>query len=274
MSANTDSQPLIEVLIPAHNAGKTIKRAIDSVANQTFLKGKGNKKNLINIHVILSGCTDNTAELVSYEVSRGLCAPMMIETPWSGPMNTIPKVIPCVAPKGVVAARNQGIARIVGRANPEIPYYIAMLDADDYWHPTKLEKQLAFLEANPDIDILGTQLRLVSPDGALLGKSSYPTSHDSMVATIAVGVNPIGNPSAMIRPRVLEKTGSYEDLFPVAEDFWFWCKAAKCGYKMANLDEELVDYTSTHNPNYNALSPKLAAHCFNLINNNFGNNKK
>ena len=60
--------------------------------------------------------------------------------------------------EGVGGARNQAIA--YGNSP-----WVAFLDADDYWYPEKLEKQMKFLEENPKVGILGTQLRLLSPDG-------------------------------------------------------------------------------------------------------------
>jgi glycosyltransferase involved in cell wall biosynthesis len=106
-------EPLISVVIPAHNAEKYIDEALASVCSQTFSD--------YEIIVIDDGSTDRTAEIASSYNGVLLLAQDNL---------------------GAAAARNAGIRAARGR-------YVAFLDADDVWLPTKLEKQAAHLLENP-----------------------------------------------------------------------------------------------------------------------------
>jgi glycosyltransferase involved in cell wall biosynthesis len=104
------STPSISVVIPTYNRARTVGKAIDSILSQTF----GD----VEIIVVDDGSTDDsTAVLASY----------------CGRIRTIRQ-----ENQGVSAARNAGIRAANGK-------WIAFLDSDDQWHPTKLEKQLAAL---------------------------------------------------------------------------------------------------------------------------------
>jgi glycosyltransferase involved in cell wall biosynthesis len=107
------SVPLISVVIPAHNAELYLDEAIASVRSQTFSD--------YEILVIDDGSTDRTAEIASSYDGVLVLA-----------QNN----------RGAAAARNAGIRAARGK-------YIAFLDADDVWLPSKLEKQAARLLENP-----------------------------------------------------------------------------------------------------------------------------
>src|SRR5689334_21674594 len=117
-----DSEPLVSVVIPAYNAGSTIKATIISVLNQTLSD--------IEVLVIDDGSTDNTADIVAA---------------FSDTDKRI-SIIRSVN-QGVARARNLGIEKSRGQ-------YIAFVDADDIWHQTKLEKQCAFLQQFPTLGIV------------------------------------------------------------------------------------------------------------------------
>jgi glycosyltransferase involved in cell wall biosynthesis len=107
------SKPLISVVIPAFNAGKYLAEALDSVRAQTFSD--------YEILVIDDGSTDRTAEIASS---------------YDGVLLLTQEN------RGEAAARNTGIRAARGK-------YVAFLDADDVWLPSKLEKQAANLVENP-----------------------------------------------------------------------------------------------------------------------------
>jgi glycosyltransferase involved in cell wall biosynthesis len=135
---------------------------------------------------------------------------------------------------------------------------IARLDADDTWHPTKLEKQVEFLEKNPDIHILGTQILRVSPDNfsVLPEQVRYPTEDTDIRRMLFSGNNAIAHPSVVFRPEVILRTGGYDNTYPIAEDYHLWLKAAQW-FNFANLEDTFVLYTVSHNPKYNPKTPQL-----------------
>jgi glycosyltransferase involved in cell wall biosynthesis len=107
------SEPLISVVIPAHNAEKYLAEALESVRSQAFSD--------YEIIVIDDGSTDRTAEIASR---------------YDG------VVLLSQSNRGEAGARNTGIRAARGK-------YVAFLDADDVWLPSKLEKQAAHLVAHP-----------------------------------------------------------------------------------------------------------------------------
>lgn len=108
--------PRVSVIIPTHNRGEMLRRAIDSVLNQTYRD--------LELIVIADGCTDNTDEIVAaYNDSRM-------------------KFFVHEKSRGASAARNTGIRASTGQ-------YIAFLDDDDEWLPDKLKAQVAAIEKSP-----------------------------------------------------------------------------------------------------------------------------
>ena len=175
--------------------------------------------------VVDNNCTDN-----SYEIAKDFIDTANV------------RIVKCET-QGIVPALNTGIY------NSDAPY-IARQDDDDYWYPTKLQKQMDFFEKNPDVAILGTQIRLLDEDGAVqeLGTFNrpvkYPANDDANRYFLVLGQNPICHPSVIMKREVPLRCGGYSEHFHLAEDFHLWLKAFPF-FKFANLEETLVDYTQT-----------------------------
>src|SRR4051812_35041738 len=113
--------PTVSVIIPTYNCAALVTVAVDSVLAQTVQASE--------VIVVDDGSTDDTRErLSSYRIR------------YLHQQN-----------QGVAAARNNGLREASGDL-------IAFLDADDVWYPRKLELQIAAIEANPDIVLLGTSV--------------------------------------------------------------------------------------------------------------------
>ncbi len=214
--------PKVSIVIPVHNGEKTLRRSLQSIADQTY-------KDFETI-VVDNNCTDASMDIArEFEDSINL------------------RIIKC-GPKGIVPTLNTGIFA----AQSE---WIARQDDDDYWYPDKLEKQMAFLEKNPEVGILGTQLRLLDPDGNEESVGTYglypkyPTQSNAIKGGLMTGQNCICHPSVVIRKDVILRVGGYSDQFPLAEDMELWMKAIPFT-AFANLDEVLVDYTQTVREDY------------------------
>lgn len=114
---------------------------------------------------------------------------------------------------GISAARN----RLIGVANGE---YLAVIDHDDISLPHRFEKQAAYLDANPNIGIVGAQVKLI-PAREI---EKRPTDNESVKISL-MRQCVIVHPSCMIRKSVLEKTGvRYEERFSPAEDYALFCR--------------------------------------------------
>lgn len=118
--------------------------------------------------------------------------------------------------------------------------YIFRMDADDISHRCRLEKQLAFVEANPQVDIVGTDIAefYETPDEGNLRIRSCPAAHADIV-TMGKKRNPMNHVTVCIKKSALLMCGGYESL-PLLEDYYLWVKMISAGCTFANIHEELV----------------------------------
>ena len=124
--------PKVSVVMPAYNAEAYIGAAMESILSQSF----GDFEFLI-----LNDCsTDGTEAIIqSYDD---------------------PRIVYIKNEKnmGVAATLNKGLAAAQGE-------YIARMDADDFSLPQRFEKQVAYLDAHPEVVVLGTQVQFFSDRG-------------------------------------------------------------------------------------------------------------
>ena len=136
------SDNLVSVIMPVYNAEPWLSRAVESVLQQ-------NHRNL-ELVAIDDGSTDDSLSILE-AFSRGDRRVRVRRQPVNG---------------GVAAARNAGMAFAKGD-------YIAFLDADDWWHPAKLERQLTSLRASGAL-ICYTEYWRVAEDGRVLSRVRPP----------------------------------------------------------------------------------------------------
>lgn len=178
------SEPLVSVVIPAHNAERFIDEAIASVLGQSHRR--------IEVIVIDDGSTDGTAARVRAH---------------RGPVSYVHQ-----AHGGVGSARNRGIALATGD-------YVAFLDADDVWEPEKLAVQIDIASRHPESGLIacdGVRFSATEtvPGGLLSGWVLEQLAGATTGAVTgrlyreAIRSNPIASPSQMLVPRrVAAETG-------------------------------------------------------------------
>lgn len=199
--------PCVSVVIPAYNSSLTLSRAIQSVLAQTFRD--------FEIVVVDDGSVDDTVESL---------APF-----W----NCIQYVYQ--ENRGRSAARNCGISVARGR-------FVAFLDADDHWHPTKLEKCIPYLSANSRIGLVHSAYYAVSGGTAQIVTrgSSYC---DSNVFSELLFRQSIGTPSCVVvTAEQLAHTGGFREDLDGTEDWDLWLRIAARSHA-TYLDNPLAFYT-------------------------------
>lgn len=113
---------------------------------------------------------------------------------------------------------------------------IARMDADDYSFKTRIEKQLEFLEKNPDIDLIGTQaLEFMDDVNKPLQYNSFPIEHEEIIK-YAHSRNPYSHPSVIFKKSKVLLAGNYQKAY-LCEDYDLWIRMIQIGCKCANLDE-------------------------------------
>lgn len=116
--------------------------------------------------------------------------------------------------------------------------YVAIMDADDIALPHRFARQVAFLDAHPDVDVCGSFIELF---GTQSGVSTYPVEHDSIIACFLFS-NPMVHSTVMAR-RELFEVAWYDPAFRLAEDFDLFSRMALVhGGRFHNLPEILVRY--------------------------------
>lgn len=207
MNSQQGSYPLVSVVIPAFNAGKFIEQAVDSVLAQTYSN--------YEIIIVDDGSSDDTVErLRSYG----------------------DKVTVISQPnRGVSSARNAGIMRARGE-------WIAFLDADDYWEPEKLEKQVNFIKQNPDMILVHTGKRLFDEKGTVeYDEASYHQLRQSADFRSLLVRNCINTSSVMVRKDIVVEAGMFDSTIRHFEDQDLWLRLAKKG-RFGYIPEDLFHY--------------------------------
>ena len=206
--------PRVSYVIPVYNAADYLEKAVDSARMQTFAD--------VEVVCVDDGSTDGGGELLDF-IAAG-----------DGRVRVIHQ-----QNAGSAAALNRGVAEARGGI-------IARMDADDVTVPERIEKQVAFLDANPDVVCVGGRVRYVDPSGAAWGESDQPTGHEAIVALLLSGKgDAIQHPLATFRRAAFEAVGGYDPACESAEDIDLWLRLADVG-RLANLPEVLLDYRLHH----------------------------
>jgi glycosyltransferase involved in cell wall biosynthesis len=207
--------PLVSVVVPAFNAAPTIGSTLDSITRQTYSQ--------LDVVIVDDGSTDETNSMV-----RRFCLSdlrmRLIEQPNSG----------------VAAARNAGIHASKGD-------FVAFIDADDLWHPTKIERQLrALLEQGPDVALVYSPFRVIDGNGNVI--ASARRKHVSgWVLDRHLKTNIVGNGSSiLVRKSVLHEFGGFDPWLRQqgaegCEDLLLQLRIAS-RYKFCEVPEYLVAY--------------------------------
>lgn len=132
---------------------------------------------------------------------------------------------------------------------------VARMDADDIAYPERLEKQAAFMEENPDVDICGAMYNLIDNNDQIIEVCTVPLSNESIKHAM-YWKNPFCHPTVMFRTNVVKSLGGYMGGLH-AEDYDLWCRMMlNSSVKFANLPEKLLGYRAA--PKGQARRSKLA----------------
>lgn len=180
----------MSVIIPTHNAGGFICQAVDSVLSQTYTD--------YEIIVVDDGSTDDTVQrLQGYR--EGLCVIRQDNQERS-------------------AARNTGIRHARG-------HYVAFLDADDYWAPAKLSKEIALLESNPSLDVVCSWMRAFHGNQMLprIAGSSFE-GKEGLSVFQGLLFNRSLHVTLVARKERLEAIGAFDEKIVMIEDWDLWLR--------------------------------------------------
>ena len=204
---------MVSILIPAYNAGRFIRRALESVRAQTHGEWE--------VVVVEDGTHDGTEEVVR-QFAAGVSQSVRYENNGSN--------------RGVSATRNRGMALAKGAV-------FAFLDADDRWTPEHLASGLETLERGADLCF----------SGFYIFEEATQAVADSFVADEALTGNPVSrlfesnfiqtSSLVMMRREAAEKAGEFDVELKVGEDCDFWLRALSLGARLACTGRATCYYT-------------------------------
>jgi glycosyltransferase involved in cell wall biosynthesis len=221
--------PTVSIVMAAKNYARFLPEAVESVRAQTFTDWE--------LLVIDDGSSDHTPDAV-----RPFLADARVRYFRSDTL-------------GQPRAKNLGIGLSRGR-------FVAFLDADDAWEPTKLEKQLAVFAAKPDVGVVFSRRSLMDEAGNTIPAKPLTGPRNGTGSSGRAGRERTGFPAGFVLPQmftqnfvcfssvvvkreVFSHVGRFDPLWDLSIDYDLWLRVAKF-YQFDFVDEELVRYRTGH----------------------------
>lgn len=202
--------PLVSVIMPVYNSALYVREAVESILSQSYT----------SLELI---AVDDCSKDESLSILRSITDPRL-------------RIIALEKNQGVSNARNVAMAAARGT-------YIAFMDSDDLSHSQRLQKQVDFLEAHPEADVVFTRVRLVdvygNPNGTWPDDEKY--IEEKAIAQQLPKLNCVSQPAACARAAAI-KPYTYSTLHPDSEDWALWLRMLMDGKRLFKIDEALVDY--------------------------------
>ena len=130
---------------------------------------------------------------------------------------------------GLTRALNEGLKYVTGEL-------IARMDSDDISEPHRFERQVVYLGAHPDVDIISGSLQEFDAEHECLNVRHYPQTHEECVKFI-VKACPLAHPSVMMRKRIFDEGLKYDERYRMSQDIKLWYDALLAGYHLGNIPE-------------------------------------
>lgn len=215
-------KPLITIVMPCFNAQNTIKETIESVLNQSYKQ--------YELLVINDGSSDDSVELINLYTSLD---------------NRISLI--SIENQGVSVARNTGILHARGE-------YIAFLDSDDLWHPTKLEQQIEYMSKHLDVGVCFSRVEFLSQTGQPLNQYSTVPAQGLIATGLLTENLTCTTSNVFCRQQVIKEVGPFNTTMSFAEDQeWLLRVVLMSSWKIMGLQQVHVGYRT----NQGSLSSQL-----------------
>ncbi len=178
----------VSIIIPTYNRCSLLKRALESVYKQTVAK--------YEIIVVDDGSTDNTAEMLRL---------------------FFPDINYTYQPnQGVSVARNKGLEQAKGD-------WLAFLDSDDEWLPSKLETQIKALQLKPDYKVCHTEERWIR-NGIRVNQMNKHKKTGGWIFRQCLPLCAMSASSILIHRSVFDRVGDFDITLPACEDYDLWLR--------------------------------------------------
>jgi len=204
---------LVSIVMTVYNAEEYLAESIQSILNQTFTDYE---------FIIIDDCSTDHSLQIAQEYQK-----------------KDPRIIIHHHQQnlGIGGARNTGVNLAQGK-------YIAWMDADDVSMPERIEKEVSYLESNPQVGVISSNANLINRIGDFIDEVHMPQTH-LLIEWAFSFYDPIINPAVMVRRDLYTKIGEYRNLainkgeyFP--EDYDLWVRMIR-ETQFHNLNQPLLN---------------------------------
>lgn len=201
--------PLISVIMSVYNGERYVAEAIQSILGQT--EGR------FEFLIVNDGSRDASGSIIDrYAAQDSRIRALHQEN------------------RGLIASLN----RMLDEARAPL---VARMDSDDVSRPDRFAVQLAYMQAHPDIAVLGTNTDELDADGAFFPCSDFHPERPEQIRERLMVASAMCHPSVMMRRDVIRSLGGYRAAFKHCEDYDLWLRVSE-SHDLYNLPDRLFLY--------------------------------
>ncbi len=201
--------PAISIIMSVFNGGRHLYAATQSMLDQSFRD--------FEFLILNDGSTDDSSSVLRQFATRDARIKLIEREN-----------------RGLVASLNE---LVIAAKAP----LLARMDCDDISTPQRLEKQITFMRAHPEVGVLGTNTHELEDDGRMLNCVDF---HPTTAAQVTVALEhgpPLCHPSILMRTDLVRAAGGYREAFRHAEDYDLWLRLSEVT-DLVNLPDRLLLY--------------------------------
>jgi glycosyltransferase involved in cell wall biosynthesis len=202
----------ISIIMPAYNEERFIAEAIESVLAQTWRD--------FELIILNDGSQDSTLKIAEH---YALLDPRVrVESHWN---------------MGVAPTLNKGLALSANE-------WVAIMHADDVMMPNRIERQLAFLAAHPELDVASSWVKHINSKGRIIAKDNSRLLTPNAIQELYLANELVGfsHPATILRKKAVLDIGGYRPQFRVNEDVDLWNRLLEHGCQILVQPEFLLKY--------------------------------
>ena len=192
--------PRVSVVMLTYKRADVVSEAIESILNQTYKD--------FEFIILNDGSPDNTDEVINKYQNK----------------DSRIRYYKNAENKGIPYSRNRAMSLARGK-------YVMIMDDDDISLPERMQKQMEFLDENPNIDVVIGQIKYLP---------KVPLSHDD-IATGLIQYNNVGNANIMYRRNFVKNNNIMYPQISYAEDWYFWLNVLFKGGKFAAISDVILE---------------------------------
>ena len=221
---SNSERPAVSVIIPVYKSATYLPASLASVFDQSYTD--------YEIVLVDDGSPDNSRGLIADAIKR----------------HRDRKIVYIYQEnKGIAGARNTGIRESIGK-------YIALLDADDLWKPTRLEEGVRVLDSQPDVGLVHAGFDRIDADGSPLEPSKYEITleHQSghIFENLLLRRASVGALTTLFRRECCERVGVFNEsrVLMGVDDRDLWVRISR-EYRVEFINKTLASWR-VHGNNY------------------------